>query len=376
MKKNIFDVLVVYSESLADSASLGRSVKRPFGKRTSSQLYNEVYGYFMKVCQEQGLTVAFTTSADIIGAGLCQSYWLYDLGKWKKYCQMGYAEMIFDKFAPTTPELTKRRNLLFSKSQIKPFNKPSIYQLFLDKYKTFAKLQSLTIPTVMIKNNTLKELAVAQKHLKQMMEDHPKRNDFSDDIIMKDRYGAGGNNIYRFQKNQEKDIFDILQKNNSRSFIIQPFTKFNKGFKYQDQFVSADIRLIFLQGEIVQTYVRMAKQNSYLCNEHQGATLRYLKKEKIPKKVMTHAKKILKVINKKTSLFALDFIISNDGNPYLLEGNTGPGLDWNPSIQKNVDMSKQFIQMIVDELGRLIDNSLPNTELNASLNFDRISTMA
>ena len=62
------------------------------------------------------------------------------------------------------------------------------------------------------------------------------------------------------------------------------------------------------------------------------------------------SKKIALSVSKKNSLYALDFIISNNGNVYLMEGNTGPGLDWNSSIKKNVFEGKKLISEIVKEL--------------------------
>jgi hypothetical protein len=68
---------------------------------------------------------------------------------------------------------------------------------------------------------------------------------------------------------------------------------------------------------------------------------------------MTHAKNIVQKLKHNTSLFALDFVVSNNGNPYLLEGNTGPGLDWNPLIVKNIQKSKEFMRMIALKLVQL-----------------------
>ena len=65
---------------------------------------------------------------------------------------------------------------------------------------------------------------------------------------------------------------------------------FDKGYLRYGERVSADIRLIYLQDNIVQTYVRIAKRVDFLCNEHQGGSLEYLNQCDIPRIVMTHAK--------------------------------------------------------------------------------------
>ena len=76
----------------------------------------------------------------------------------------------------------------------------------------------------------------------------------------------------------------------------------------------------------------------------------YLSIKELPKALVTKSNLIAKILDKKCSLFSLDFIISNNGNAYLLEGNTGPGLDWNMSILKNEVKSKKLIRLVVKEL--------------------------
>lgn len=355
MRTTTFDVLIVYSENLADSAASASSlVVAPFSSRPKHALYNEVYSYFMDTCQTHKLTVAFTTSADIVGAGLCRSYWLNSKNIWIKVKQQGYAELIFDKVSPKSKKLTQSRKLLFSSEAVKPFNNPYIHSLFFDKQKTYAKLKSLAIPTVMIADHTARGVRDAYSSLRSILKTHPNQQDFSSDIIMKDRFGAGGYNVHKFGKDQLNCIPSVLKQNTAKSFILQPFTKFDKGYKYNQILVSADIRLIYLKGNIVQAYVRMAQRGSFLCNEHQGGLLKYISRGDVPRKVMILAKKILKTLNANSSLFALDFLVSNHGNAYLVEGNTGPGLDWNPLIQINIDKSKEFIKIIVHELARLV----------------------
>ncbi|HAV15182.1 MAG TPA: hypothetical protein DCX25_02540 [Candidatus Pacebacteria bacterium] len=358
MKPTLFNVLIVYSQDLADSASSNSpSVVVPFNSRSKSEGYNDVYGYFMNVCRKNTVKVAFTTSADIIGAGLCRSYWVYTKNVWIKVKEHGYAELIFDKFLPTTHTLIQKRDLLFSSERVKSFSNPYIHTLFFDKQKTYMKLKNFTIPTVAVADHTMKSVSAACSSLRTLMKLHPHTQDFSTDIIMKDRFGACGNDIYKFEKNQENKMRAVLQKNTKKSFIIQPFTQFDKGYRYNNTLVSADIRLIYLKGKIVQTYVRMAKKESFLCNEHQGGLLKYITQRDVPRSVMAQAKNIIKTLNRNSSLFALDFVISNDGNPYLIEGNAEPGLDWNPFIQKNIDKSKEFIRIIVRELARLVNIS-------------------
>ena len=350
MKNELFDVLIVYSNRLATSASILKDeALLPFAKGSGNESYNVVYGYFLKICQKNRLKVAFTTSADIIGAGKCQSYWLYEGNSWVKVGKTGYSKLIFDKFAPVNKKMKNNRSLLFSSKKIKPFNQPYLYDLFFDKQKTYAKLHQFSIPTVSI----VKSVYKACKTLKEITREHLYKEDFSDEIVIKDRFGAGGRNVYKFKVDQTKKIAELLKKHNKKSFVIQPFIRFDKGFSYKNSSVSTDIRLIYLGGKIIQTYIRMAKAGDFRCNEHQGGTLKYIPKSQVPTNVLLTSNKIAKVLNKNSSLYALDFIVSNNGNIYLLEGNTGPGLDWNLSSKENEIEAQKLIRIIVKKLVKL-----------------------
>jgi glutathione synthase/RimK-type ligase-like ATP-grasp enzyme len=149
----------------------------------------------------------------------------------------------------------------------------------------------------------------------------------------------------------------VITRNARISFIIQPFALFDKGFCYRKTTSSTDIRLIYLNGEIIQSYIRVAKAGDFRCNEHQGGSLTYLGINEIPEKLIEKSKLIAEILDKK-SLYALDYIISNNGNVYLLEGNTGPGLDWNVSRKKNEIEAKKLIKLIVKELAVRIDPEL------------------
>lgn len=356
MKKLIlFDVLIVYTESLAASAS-GMAIKNktPFTKGSRNESYNGVYSYFLEVCKENNLKVALTTSADIIGAGLCSSYWSFENSKWKKNKASCFAEIIFDKFSPTRLGIKSRRELLFSSEEIKSFNDPELFKMFFDKQRTYENLSDYSIPSVSLEGRTMADVSNACEILTKLMSNHKDKTDFSDDIVMKDRFGAGGRHIYKFKTGQMERMFAIVHKYSKISFIIQPFANFDKGFNFRGMLASTDIRLIFLNGKVVQSYIRMAKPGDFRCNEHQGGSLTYLPLKEISTKLINQANLIAEELNKK-SLYALDFIMSNNGNVYLLEGNTGPGLDWNVKLRKNEVEAKILINLIVEELASRIE---------------------
>ena len=350
-----FDLLIVYSERVATSAnSLSGKVTMPFSKESGSECYNPVYEYFLRTCQRNNLKAAFTTSADIVGAGKCNSYWLFENDAWIKIQKQGSSKLIFDKFSPRDNALKAKRNLLFSSSRVRPFNSQHLFNVCFDKQKTYNKFRKFSIPTVTIENSTRKEVDKKCSELKEIIANHPKRNDFSNEIVMKDRFGAGGRNVFKFKDLETDMMIATIKKHKELSFIIQPFVKFDKGFSYNNSLISTDIRLIYLGKKIIQTYIRMAKKGNFICNEHKGGILKYISKKEVPSKVKEFSKRTVSISGKKFSLFALDYIISNNGNIYLIEANAGPGLDWNLSIKENEIEAKKLIRIIVKEIVRRI----------------------
>lgn len=369
-----FDVLVVYSEKLASSANrVSEEIIAPFTKGSGNESYNLVYSYFLETCRKVNLTAAFTTSADIIGAGKCQGYWLFKNNAWIKIQKLGFSKLIFDKFSPISRSRTTKRNLLFSSKQIRPFNDPHLFKLCFDKQKTYDRLSEFSIPTVTIEVGTSQGVVMALKLLKGKIAKHRNKADFSKEIVMKDRFGAGGINVYKFKDDQTNKMIALIKKHKKISFTIQPFVKFDKGFSLQNSPTSTDIRLIYLGQKIVQTYIRIAKKGDFRCNEHTGGLLKYISKNEVPSEITTVSKKIARFLNKKSSLFALDFIVSNNGNVYLLEANTNPGLDWNLSIKENEIEAKRLIRIIIKEIVRRIDSSNDTTERKTVAATENIS---
>ncbi len=366
------DVLIVYNGKLALSASdKSANVATPFSSDSPNEEYNNVYAYFLKTCHQSGLRAGFATSTDIIGPGFCHSFWQLKDENWVKINSPCYSTLIFDKFSPTRKKGKLLRQLLFSSTKIKPFNNPVLFNLFFDKQKTYKKLSKYSIPTISLleENNTLKSIKSACKNLAKLTYHHPTSADFSHDIVMKDRFGAGGRRIHKFKVNQSEDMLAVIRRHSNVSYIIQPFANFDKGFTYHHSPASTDIRLIYFGGKIVQSYIRVAKPGEFRCNEHRGGLLTYLSPGELPSSLIARANLIAKTLDKKHSLFTLDFIISNNGNSYFLEGNTSPGLDWNTSLKKNEIEAKKLIKMIVKDLFVRVKTQTPNQQESPTSNF-------
>ncbi len=356
-KTDIFDVLVVYSSKFAKSASsiTNDNLALPFPKDTKYEVYNDVYAYFLNECKKNQITAVLSTSADITGPGKCKSYWKLQNNKWTPVKSPCYSQQIFEKFAPVNKTQLHRREVLFSAPYIKPFSDSYLFQVFSDKQKTYDFLSEYSIPTVSIKDNTPESIENAITELCELTSNHPNSKDFLSMYIMKDRLGAGGTNIYKIENNFYNNIRKIMNKNKNISFVLQPFVSFDSGYKYMDLEGFTEIRFIYHGSKVVQNYIRVAQKDDFVCNNGQGGI--FINKKDIPKKIVSISKKINKKINKKNELYALDFIVSNNGNVYLLEANISPGIDWHPENPKNVKMNQKMIKVIVTELANRVNNA-------------------
>ncbi len=353
---DIFDVLVVYSHKIARSAStIINEPLLPFSPVSDQSIYNTVYGFFIEECKKNNITAALTTSADITGAGKCRSYWLFENNTWIPVQRKCFSQHIFDKFAPINTVQKFNREKLFSSSNIVPFSNSFLYELFSDKQKTYDFLSEYSIPTVSIQNNTLEDVCAAIDQLHELISTHPHKQDFSKSIILKDKYGSGGMSVFKIDQDYSSKIYKILAANKDKSFVIQPFVYFNSGYNYKNYRNFTEIRIIYLGNRIVQTYIRVAQNDSFLCNDGNGEIL--ITNKDIPSNVLKVSQSIVKKLNRKNALYTLDFIVSNSKNVYILEGNINPGIDWHPELPENIKLKKQLIRIIIRELSKRVHNS-------------------
>lgn len=327
------DVLVVYSAYSAGSAAAKtKNYPTPFAGLGAKNDLDHAYAYFLTACRQRQLKAALTTSADIIGPGQCRSYWLFKRSGWIKVKQSATASVIFDKFSPCNRRQKRQRELMFSSQKIRPFNQPDLYQLFFDKHSTYELLADMAIPTVAASADSIGDLG-------GLLKAHQYPADFGAGYVLKDRFGSAGNHVYPIKNGGEPEIASILKLNPLKKFILQPLLKFDH-----------EIRLIFMGDKIVQTYIRTAPAGGFCCNDHQGGSSEYINESDVPLKVLHLAHALAARLPAEDSLYALDFVVSQNGNVYLLEGNTGPGLNWDPVNKIDEVKSHQLIEIIVAEL--------------------------
>ncbi|MBU1178513.1 hypothetical protein KJ903_04870 [Patescibacteria group bacterium] len=375
-----FDVIVVYSELVANSPNDEKyGENTPFSSKGRHEGYNDSYRYFLSRCQKIGLEAAFVSSKDIIGPGFFEGFWTYDK-KWIRNYGQAHSQVLFDKFTPSSSKQKNKLRLLTADESVYMFSNRKIKDIFQNKLNTYKRFKEFAIPSVEINSPLKRKIVLAKSELDKLFKSHRNGVDFHDCHIVKDKTGVGGYKIYKvdFAKSGSKVIAQHYRSDRKvkeiLSYILQPFINCNRGFVFGKYQGFIDLRVIILNNKIIQTYIRIAKKGEYKCNEHQGGNLVYMKRKTIPEDVRAMTKKIIKKLGTKLdlehSLYSLDFIRSNNGNLYFLEGNSNPGIDWDHSKKINERKSKELINIIVDELKSIYLSQESDKPATMIPNFD------
>ncbi|MFA5995591.1 MAG: ATP-grasp domain-containing protein [Patescibacteria group bacterium] len=345
---SVFDITVVYDAKLAHSAAdVNYLETAPFAKNSAYFNCNATYQYFIEHCKKLGLRAAFTTTNDVTATGQFSSVWTHTL-KWERCKQTVSAKVIFDKFSNLQPRNQAAYYHITTAGTPPPlFHNQAMRLLFDNKLATFLMFPHYSIPTVKVTARTKTALLNASKILQTLCETHPYHEDFNTTMILKDQFGIGGNNIFKITNND----FSAVPINTTAEFILQPFIQAS-GFKIAHHAGNTDLRVIIFNNTVVQSYLRIAKAGEFRANAQQGGRVVYLALNDIPADVLKMIAQIKKRLPNKTTLYTLDFIKSNHGHLYFIEGNNSPGLNWFDA--EDEIRAKELIHLIVRNLQQLI----------------------
>lgn len=91
-KTTLYDVLIVYTDGVATSASSKENhTNYPFSKESEREKYNECYAFFLEQCKNKKLKAGLTTSRDLTKNGIFKSCWEFRNKKWTKVKKNCYA---------------------------------------------------------------------------------------------------------------------------------------------------------------------------------------------------------------------------------------------------------------------------------------------
>lgn len=344
-----FDIMIVYDAHLAHSAADPTYREAaPFSSNGEYFNCNATYQYFIEYCKEQGLQTAFTTTHDIAASGQFKSIWIYTT-RWERVQELTKAKVIFDKFSNLLTRNHAAYKLLTTILEPLPLlHNQAMRIMFDNKLETYLQFPNYTIPTVQLDSLAPTSIEKAERALAAQCRVHPYRDDFGSDLVLKDQFGLGGNQIYKIT--DEAD-FAAVPYNPATHYILQPLIQAS-GFVIDHYTGSSDLRVIICNDQIIQSYLRVAKTGEFRANAQQGGELIYLTLDKIPADVLTMITEIKQRLPSQTALYTLDFIKSNHGHLYFIEGNNSPGLNW--FDREDETRAKELIHLLVNNLQQLI----------------------
>ncbi|PID52698.1 MAG: hypothetical protein CR972_00625 [Candidatus Moraniibacteriota bacterium] len=235
--------------------------------------------------------------------------WTFDGKNWIKINKPVSVDVIYDKVKGSRDyDLLGLKKEIMQKTPI--YNHPLFRTITNDKLSQYMLFQDCMPKTLLA--NTYSELKDALKKI-------PDKK-----VVIKPLHGSGGFGIYIGDK-------DGALKEDSFTFpvIIQEFIKSTKGipgFSQKDEV--SDLRLIYVDHELIYALSRIAAKDSLFTNFHQGATAVLVPENKIPQSIIKLSQKIQKTLSVfPHANYSLDFIFDDNAKPFLVEMNTTPGFD-------------------------------------------------
>lgn len=346
-----FDLIILYNSIEAISAANSSYVyDTPFPPTKKYRSYNNTYAYFLKQCAQYGLHAAFATTDDIDGEGSLRAVWVYKQKKWIRQIKQSKTKFIFDKFSVSARENTDAYDLLnVQGGEVKLFHNRTARALFNNKWSTYKEFPEYAIPTTKVGLPTEKNVRKARRRLRMKLALAPGVQ-FKQQFVMKDQFGAGGKHIYKLRADEIPEMQDEASK--EIPFIMQPRINAN-GFAFDaHQHGSIDLRVIVVDGKIIQSYIRIAQNHEFRANASLGAEVVYIHPQEVPDSVVTAVENIDSHMPTGTNFYALDFIKNPSGELFLVEGNITPGIIW--FNEEDEWYVKKLIRLIVKNIQQRI----------------------
>lgn len=239
--------------------------------------------------------------------GLFSRAWTFSSQSWEKKEHPPRPNAFFDKVAGKYDYALFEKKIRMSLQA--PFiNSPTFRTLFDNKFHQYL-IFSEWMPLSFLAENrsqfidTLKKIRTSK-------------------AVVKLLYGSGGKEVSIAEKSE------LLEETFAFPVIVQEFipTAGVPGFSQKEEV--ADLRLVFINHQLVYALSRIAKQGSLFTNFHQGANAVLIPQEKIPAACMEAAESIMASLRHfERAHYSLDFMFTPEGAPIFIEMNTTPGFD-------------------------------------------------
>lgn len=341
-----FDCMIVYDQSYAQSIQGDEKIDAPFSNTQDGVRYNRAYAYMLDAFHQVGLSAAFAWSGAIRSAGQVHGYWTHTAGGWQQHVDDATTSFVFNRFSTADSEGQVQYQKLTNDGRVRMFKSPELIHLLRDKLATHQRFPQYSIPTVAVKQLTPTSLCAARQQLELMM---PRRTPHTELFVLKNRFGIGGAQTHLLDmRDPTWERMLTEEVDHAHHYILQPFIECDAGFQFGTHSGRIDLRVVLLRGQPIESYIRIAKKGEFRANASQGGAVAYISLAEIPQEVIHVVRSISTELTADAVLYALDFLRSNTGEIYLIEGNDSPGLIW--FNQTDEVRTKKVIDLIVKDI--------------------------
>jgi len=293
--------------------------------------YQYSYEYFYDLCQTSGIQM-YRASYEWYDyeKHIFKHAWIFEGkgGRWKKVNNIK-PDLIYDK-TKARAEVYFKKELI---SKAYPFiNKLGFTQLIDDKLTTSLLFKKWSKKSWVIEN---------KKDLKKFLPQIKTRL-----AVLKPLIESGGKGI------QILSTTEILKKAKlGCPYLLQEFIDSSKGVPGVSQGMH-DLRLVFINNEVIYSYIREPQKGSYLANLAQGGKLILVPKNKLPKPlfpIIKEANEIFKTFTNR--IYTIDFMFDEKKCPWVVELNSMPGLYFTPEEKESMlKMYKKLVLVFKEQL--------------------------
>lgn len=291
---------------------------RPFDK----EAWNREYKVFSQVAEDHGIRFCLANYSEYSDGGLEEAYILAD-GEWIKTEETDI-DGVFDKFEFNEDTFELKKEI---EDQVGILNRPALERLCKDKLETARKFSRVA--------ETRK---ATQDNIRDVLSDGK--------AVVKPRYDFGGRGV------QIIDSMDELEPVDSEGHVVQRFIDSSTGVPDTEYEGVHDLRAYVVNGEITFGLLRTPEEG-LVSNVGQGGSQQLFPKEELRQDALQVIENVKEELAKfSPSMYSVDMIYDTDGNPWIVELNSKPGLSYYGDTEMK-DKSVKTVEKLSEALKQL-----------------------
>lgn len=212
-------------------------------------------------------------------------------------------------------------DLIYDKTKLKP--KPTFFKAMLST--TYTIVNDIEF-SGLIDNKLFVSLLFPQHCKKQYKINN--LNDLTnitntipgDKIVIKPATDSGGKNVHIITKK------DTNKLNLQFPILAQEFIDSSNGIPKITSSLH-DLRLVFIENELIYSYIRTPQKNSFLANLSQGGSMQIIPKNNLPKSIDALIFDVQNTLSTfQNKIYTIDIMFDENQKPWVIELNSMPGL--------------------------------------------------